>query len=97
MNREIEANERISIPTLQFPIRRDIFGGDSVFQASDYLLVLHRPEILGITRYGVKNWETKDLIYMHFLKVREGEPNIFVFKNNLKYNRIDDYALSNTN
>lgn len=93
MNREIEANERISLPTLQFPIRRDIFGGDSVFQASDYLLVLHRPEILGITKYGPKNWETKDLIYMHFLKVREGEPNIFVFKNNLKYNRIDDYAL----
>lgn len=97
MNREIEANERISIPTLQFPIRRDIFGGDSVFQASDYLLVLHRPEILGITKYGPKNWDTKDLIYMHFLKVREGEPGIFVFKNNLKYNRIDDYALSSTN
>lgn len=94
MNREIESSDRISVPNLQFPIRKDIFGGDSVFQASDYMLVLHRPEILGITRYGPKNWETKDLIYMHFLKVREGEPNIFVFKNNLKYNRIDDHTLN---
>lgn len=94
MNREIESSDRISVPNLQFPIRKDIFGGDSVFQASDYMLVLHRPEILGITRYGPKNWETKDLIFMHFLKVREGEPSIFVFKNNLKYNRIDDHTLN---
>ena len=76
---------------MNFPMRKDIFGSDAIFQASDYLFVLHRPEIIGLQEYGVKAWPTKDLIYLHFLKVREGEPGILVFKNNLKYNRIDDY------
>ena len=35
MNREIEQSERINNPQLQFPMRKDIFGSDSVFQASD--------------------------------------------------------------
>jgi len=95
MNREIEAKERIAVNTMHFPVRRDIFGGDSVFQASDYLIVLHRPEMLNISSYGPEGWPVKDLIYMHFLKVREGNPSILVFKNNLKYNKIEDHNLQN--
>ena len=95
MNREIEDKERIINSSLHFPVRRDIFGGDSLYQASDYVIVLHRPEILGIERYGLSNWPVKDLIYMHFLKVREGEPKILVFQNNLKYNSIEEYNPSN--
>ncbi len=75
---------------LHYPIRRDIFGGDSVFQASDYVIVLHRPEVLGIAEYGLSRLPTTGLIFMHFLKVREGEPKILVFENNLKYNSIDE-------
>ena len=94
MNREIESSERISNASLHFPMRKDVFGGDSLFQASDYVIVLHRPELVGIEEYGPKAWPVTGLIYMHFLKVREGEPGILVFKNNLKYNRIDDYKVS---
>ena len=90
MNREIEDKERISNPVLHYPIRRDIFGGDSVFQASDYVIVLHRPEVLGIAEYGLSRLPTTGLIFMHFLKVREGEPKILVFENNLKYNSIEE-------
>jgi replicative DNA helicase len=90
MNREIEDKDRISNPVLHYPIRRDIFGGDSVFQASDYVIVLHRPEVLGIAEYGLSRLPTTGLIFMHFLKVREGEPKILVFENNLKYNSIDE-------
>ena len=99
LNREIEETSRINNNTQHFPMRRDIFGGDSVFHASDYVIVLHRPEVLGITAYGVKNWPVrnaerdKGIIYMHFLKAREGEPKILAFENNLKYNRIDDYKM----
>lgn len=93
LNREIEETSRINNNTQHFPIRRDIFGGDSVFHASDYVVVLHRPEVLGITAYGPKNWPVTNIIYMHFLKVREGEPKILAFENNLKYNRIDDYKM----
>ena len=97
MNRDIESSERINNLSMNFPMRKDIFGSDAIFQASDYLFVLHRPEIIGLQEYGVKAWPTKDLIYFHFLKVREGEPGILVFKNNLKYNRIDDYQPNDSN
>lgn len=91
MNREIEDKERINNPSLHFPSRRDIFGSDSLFQASDYVIVIHRPELLGIKSYGINNWPVKDKIYMHILKNREGEPKILSFINNLKYNRIDEF------
>jgi replicative DNA helicase len=90
MNREIEGNERITNHTMHYPMRRDVFGGDSVFQASDYVIVLHRPEILGLTSYGPSKLPVENMIYMHFLKVREGESKILSFVNNLKYNSIDE-------
>lgn len=90
MNREIEELSRVNNPSTHFPLRRDIFGGDSVYQASDYVLVLHRPETLGISEYGIYRWEVKDKIYMHLLKNREGELKILKFDNNLKYNSIEE-------
>ena len=92
MNREIESPERIINKSMHFPIRRDIFGGDSVFQASDYVIVLHRPELLGMIgdSYGPSNEPVKNKIYMHFLKVREGELKVLKFDNNLKYNYIEE-------
>lgn len=90
MNREIETSERITNPSLHYPMRRDIFGGDSVFQASDYVIILHRPELLGIFEYGPSRLPVENMIYMHFLKIREGEPKILSFINNLKYNSIEE-------
>jgi len=92
LNREIESIDRISKPNMHFPIRRDIFGSESIFQASDYLFVIHRPELLGIREYGPKPWPVANIIYMHFLKNREGEPKVIRFRNNLKHNRIDEYS-----
>jgi hypothetical protein len=90
MNREIEGNERIVNATMHYPMRRDVFGGDSLFQASDYVIVIHRPELLGITAYGPSKLPVTNMIYMHILKIREGEPKILSFINNLKYNSIDE-------
>lgn len=96
LNREIESVDRLQNPSMQYPTRRDIFGGESVYQASDWVLILHRPEILGITCYGVKKLPTKDMIYLHCIKAREGEPKILSFYNNLKYNSIEEINISNT-
>jgi replicative DNA helicase len=90
LNREIEDKDRVNNPSMHYPMRRDIFGSDSLFQTSDYVIVLHRPEIIGIEEYGPKKLPVKNIIYMHFLKNREGEPKILSFENNLKYNRIDE-------
>ena len=91
MNREIESVDRLNNPSMHFPTRRDIFGGESVFQASDYVIVLHRPELLLLKAYGPANWLVANRVYMHFLKNREGELKVLTFTNDLKYNRINDY------
>jgi len=95
MNREIEDKDRISNHLLHYPVRRDIAASDSVFQVSDVVMVLHRPELLGIRKYGSSKLPVDNLIYMHFLKMREGEPKILVFENNLKYNSIEEASLYN--
>lgn len=91
MNREIEGVERLANPSMHFPTRRDIFGSEALFQASDYVIVMHRPELLQLRNYGIGNWPIANMIYLHFLKNREGELKVLSFINNLKYNRIDEY------
>jgi replicative DNA helicase len=91
LNREIEEISRITNPSLHFPQRRDLAGSDSMFFASDYIIILHTPEKLGIRTYGINNWPVDNMIYMHWLKCREGEPKILSFVNNLKYNSIEEY------
>ena len=93
LNRSIEMPERITNPALHYPMRSDLMGSDSVYQASDYVVVIHRPEILGIqdNEYGLKKLPVKDMIYLHILKNREGEPKILAFVNNLKYNSIEEF------
>lgn len=88
MNREIESSERLSNPSMHFPTRRDIFGGESVFQASDYVIILHRPELLLIKAYGPAFWLVANKVYMHFLKNREGDLIVLSFENDFKHNRI---------
>jgi replicative DNA helicase len=97
MNREIESVDRLNNSSMHFPTRRDIFGGESVFQASDYVIVLHRPELLLLKTYGPANWPVANRVYMHFLKNREGELKVLTFNNDLKYNRITDYDPNSAN
>ena len=71
LNRELEDKDRLTNPNLHFPMRRDIQSSDAIFQSADYVIVLHRPEVLGITAYGINNEPVKNMIYMHFLKKNE--------------------------
>lgn len=91
LNREIENTERINNPLLHFPQRRDISSSDAVYQACDLVIVLHAPRKLGIKAYGPNHWPVDNLIYMHCIKVRDGEPKILSFTDNLKFNSIDEY------
>ena len=89
MNRNIEQSERINNPLSHYPMRSDLSSSDDMFQASDYVLVLHRPEILGIQEYGPSHLPTNNKIYMHILKNRDaGRPCILEFENDLAYNNI---------
>jgi replicative DNA helicase len=89
MNREIEKPERINNPSSHYPMRSDLSSSDAMFQASDYVFVLHRPEILNITEYGPNRLPTKNKVYMHLLKNRDaGKPCILEFENDLQYNNL---------
>jgi replicative DNA helicase len=97
INREIESVERINNPSMHFPTRRDIFGGEAVYQASDYVIVLHRPEVLHLKAYGMGKWPVANMIYMHFIKNREGDLKVLSFYNNLKFNQIEEYDVNLNN
>lgn len=89
MNRNIEQPERINNPASHYPMRSDISSSDAIFQGSDYVLVIHRPEILGIQEYGPNRLPTNNKVYIHILKNRDaGKPCILEFENDLKYNNL---------
>lgn len=89
MNRNIENPERINNPSMHYPLRSDLSASDAIFQASDYVIALSRPELLNLTSYGTKHLSVQNKVYLHFLKVRDaGEPCILAFDNELKYGNL---------
>ena len=95
LNRNIESPERINNSSLHYPVRSDLFGSDSLFHTSDILIVLHRPEILGLQTYGSSNLNTTNNIFAHLLKVREGESGVIIpFKNDLKHNSMKEISIN---
>ena len=94
MNRNIESSERINNPLSHYPMRSDLSSSDAMFQASDYVLVMHRPEILNIKEYGPNRLPTSNKVYMHILKNRDaGKPCILEFENDLMYNNLIEQAV----
>lgn len=97
MNRNIEQPDRINNPSMHFPLRSDLSASDAIFQASDYVITLSRPELLNILSYGVNHLPVKNKVYLHFLKVRDaGEPCILEFDNELKYGNLIENVDINT-
>ena len=89
MNRNIEAPDRINNPSMHYPMRSDISSADTIFHASDYVICIHRPELLNIRQYGPNRLLVKNKVYLHILKNRDaGECSILEFDNDLKYNNL---------
>ena len=89
MNRNIESSERINNSMNHYPMRSDLSSSDAMFQASDYVFVLHRPEILNIHEYGPNHLPVENKVYLHILKNRDaGKPCILEFENDLMYNNL---------
>lgn len=89
MNRNIEAPDRINNPSMHYPMRSDISSADTIFHASDYVICIHRPELLNIQQYGPNRLLVKNKVFLHMLKNRDaGECAILEFENDLKYNNL---------
>jgi hypothetical protein len=67
LNRDIESSDRMTDHTRHFPLRKDIFGGDMVYQFSDVVMVSMNPEQMGLQSYGPHNWPVEGYVYWHFL------------------------------
>lgn len=92
LNRGIENVERIQNKNLHYPQKSDVFGADALYQYSDIFMITHRPEMLNLKSYGPQDLPVNDVIYWHFIKLREGDPFIAKMRNDLKYNRVLDYS-----
>lgn len=89
MNRNIELPERINNPSMHYPMRSDISSADTIFHASDYVICIHRPELLNIKQYGPNRLPVTDKVYLHLLKNRDaGQCVVLEFDNDLKYNNL---------
>lgn len=83
MNRNIESPERINNPANHYPMRSDLSSADSIYQASDYVFCIHRPDLYNIRAYGLDRLVVKNKVYLHLLKIRDGEGGNLVFDNEL--------------
>jgi len=72
LNDKIEDPRRRE-PSMHYPTKTDIHGSKQLFHAADSVLILHRPELLNITDYGVKLYPTANMIFLHQVKARKGE------------------------
>jgi len=105
LNREIEKSERLTNPMQQYPMKKDIFGSDSVFHGSDYVLITHKPYMLNMQTYGPHHLpvvnpdkDSQAMIYWHILKNRDGESGVVMqMTDMLKYNRVDEYVKKEDN
>ena len=89
MNRNIEAPDRINNPSMHYPMRSDISSADTIFHASDYVICIHRPELLNIQQYGPNRLPVNNKVYLHLIKNRDaGQCSILEFDNDLKYNNL---------
>ncbi|MFK5282586.1 hypothetical protein ACI3PL_23785, partial [Lacticaseibacillus paracasei] len=63
-----------------------------VYQACDNVIIPHRPELLGISKYGVKSILTTNLVHGGFIKSRFGNAGNFWLKNELSKGRFTHFT-----
>ena len=81
LNDNIESEGRINNPTQHYPKKSDIFSSRQVYQMADNVIIVHRPERLGIQAYGKESFPTEDLFALHILKSRfQGTEGLIRFR-----------------
>jgi len=88
LNREIEsASRRIPKSPLNYPDQSCLSSSSSIFQASDYVIIIHRPYLLKFVgdTYGPDALPTDiSNLYFHIIKNREGETAIIKMEASFK-------------
>ncbi len=98
LNRNIETNINRDKLGTYLPVSSDIFGGDSVYQAADIVMTLHRPGMYGVeefegipTGHIASDPDSNDhLLIESILKNREGWVGNILLQHKLSINKIMD-------
>lgn len=100
MNRNIEySTDRKNIGN-NIPLASDLFGSDSLFQSSDFVIALHRPGFYNLDefihdKYLYKTGYPQDNLMLEVvLKNRNGESGIIWVDHDIKYNEFKDMDIS---
>jgi replicative DNA helicase len=90
LNREIESTDRLAKNSIgNFVKDSDVFGADALLQFTDILVGINRPAKYGLTTYGPDRIPVDmDTLAVHFLKVRNGEPKLTLFKADFAKSKI---------
>ncbi len=83
LNDNIARNERLYTVTLQKPVKSDIMFSEKISWGCDTICILHRPEILGIDKYGINKVNSKDYVELRAIKNNYGEIGVILMKNDL--------------
>jgi replicative DNA helicase len=59
---------------LHYPLKSDIHGSKQLYWACDDIVIIHRPEMLGISLYGPHNILANKLVHMLWIKTRFNKP-----------------------
>lgn len=91
-NNEIEDERRKEPGRLaNFPKRKDVYLGNSIFFAVDFVIAVMRPAKEGMTNFGPKKWiMTPEHMLFFILKNRFDENSVLHFKTNFKNFRIEE-------
>lgn len=76
----------------QYPTKTDIHGSKQIYHAADTVLVLHRPELLGIRQYGPKMYPADKGLFLHCLKQRKGEVGLIRYQEDFAHGNIIEYT-----
>jgi replicative DNA helicase len=92
MNRTIEDHMRRQSGTIgNYPTSSDLFGADALMQNADAVILINRPDLMGISEYGPEKIKVEDgMVVFHLIKNRFGEQCMLFFKQDLKYFEVQE-------
>jgi len=92
MNRTIEDHtRRVNGNVGNYPVSADLFGADALMQNADVVMLMNRPDKMGITEYGPEKIKVEDgMIVFHLIKNRFGDQCMLFFKQDLKYFEVQE-------
>ncbi|MBS1960736.1 MAG: hypothetical protein JST04_00865 [Bdellovibrionales bacterium] len=77
LNGNIEQPVRKDNPNNHYPLKTDIHGSNQLYHACDNVIIVHRPELIGIELYGPRSIKTKGLVHGNGIKYRHGQTGSF--------------------